>query len=245
MLGSKVLFFLVALVVIFSALAAELEVETVYRPEDCDREANVGDHMWMHYTGTIDASSAFGVPGEEFDSSIHRGTPFDFPLGKGAVIRGWDEGLVGMCVGEKRTLVIPPHMGYGERGAGKAIPGGATLKFEVECLNIADSANGDGGAQGTQEIPNVFAEIDKNQDNQITQEEMQAWFSEQGAEIPEGLWETEDKDGDGVVTFEEFGGPKGVPMDEEDQALPEEDQEFDENEAIEDLPEDYPDEPQD
>lgn len=225
----------VALVVVFSAIGqaavSELTVTTVYRPEDCDREAHPGDHMWMHYTGTIDEESESGNPGEEFDSSIPRGTPFDFPLGKGAVIRGWDEGLVGMCVGEKRVLTIPPSKAYGDRGAGPKIPGGATLKFEVECLNIADSAGGDAGVSAPDEIPNVFIEIDKDKSNDITREEMQAWFAEQGAEVPEGLWETEDKDGDGIITFEEFGGPKGIPQDQEDESLPEE-----EHEAIEDFP---------
>ena len=232
----RAILFIVSMAIVMAVVAAEaeLQVETVYKPEECDRETKVGDHLWMHYTGTIDASSATGEAGAEFDSSINRGTPFDFPLGKGSVIRGWDEGLTGMCVGEKRVLVIPPHMAYGDRGAGSAIPGGATLRFEVECLNIADNKQGETMGEG-QEIPNVFAEIDANGDNELTPEEMQAWFSAQGAEVPEGLWETEDKNNDGIVTFEEFGGPKGIPM--EDEPMPEE--EFNEHEGIEDAaPED-------
>ena len=101
------------LICVFSVLgtalsASELKVETTFKPDDCDRLSKIGDHLWMHYTGTIDESSATGEPGAQFDSSIDRGDPFDFAIGKGMVIRGWDEGLLDMCVGEKRTLVIPP-----------------------------------------------------------------------------------------------------------------------------------------
>ena len=66
------------------------------------------------------------------------------------------------------------------------------------------------------EQPNIFIEIDKNGDEKITKEELQAWFKEQGADLPDGLWETEDKDEDGVISFDEFGGPKGLPMEEDD-----------------------------
>jgi len=74
--------------------------------------------------------------GTEFDSSLPRGQPFQFTLGKGQVIKGWDQGLVGMCVGEKRRLVIPSDLGYGDRGSPPKIPANAALVFEVECLGI-------------------------------------------------------------------------------------------------------------
>merc|ERR1712110_467523 len=76
--------------------------------------------------------------GKEFDSSYKRGDPFTFTLGGGQVIKGWDQGLMDMCPGEKRRLTIPPHLGYGDRGAGADIPGGAWLVFEVELLKIKD-----------------------------------------------------------------------------------------------------------
>ena len=97
------------------------------------------DKLKMHYTGTIDASSAAGEKGKQFDSSRDRGATFDFEIGAGRVIQGWDEGLVGLCKGAKATLIIPPALGYGDRGAGADIPGGATLRFDVEVVDVAGS----------------------------------------------------------------------------------------------------------
>ena len=93
-----------------------------------------GDKLSMHYTGMLykDAS--------KFDSSLDRGDPFDFTLGQGQVIKGWDEGLMGMAVGEKRRLTIPSAKGYGDSGSGAKIPGGATLVFDVELLKINGKA---------------------------------------------------------------------------------------------------------
>ncbi|HET6307680.1 MAG TPA: FKBP-type peptidyl-prolyl cis-trans isomerase [Rhodopila sp.] len=87
----------------------------------------------MHYTGWLYEN---GVKGKKFDSSLDRGQPFEFRIGVGQVIRGWDEGVAGMKVGGKRTLIIPPELGYGARGAGGVIPPNATLLFEVELLGV-------------------------------------------------------------------------------------------------------------
>ena len=93
------------------------------------REAHVGETAFVHYTGWLE-------DGTKFDSSVDRGEPFSFRLGTGRVIKGWDEGVVGMRIGAKRKLIIPPHLGYGGRGAGRIIPANATLIFEVELLDL-------------------------------------------------------------------------------------------------------------
>ena len=94
-------------------------------------EARAGRPVRVHYTGWLYEN---GVAGAKFDSSKDRGQPFEFDLGAGMVIRGWDEGVQGMKVGGTRRLVIPPQLGYGARGAGRVIPPNATLLFEVELL---------------------------------------------------------------------------------------------------------------
>ncbi len=96
-------------------------------------EARAGQRVSVHYTGWLYDGSAKGA---KFDSSKDRGDPFDFGLGAGMVIRGWDEGVQGMKVGGTRVLVIPPALGYGARGAGGVIPPNATLMFEVELLAV-------------------------------------------------------------------------------------------------------------
>ncbi|MEG2805319.1 FKBP-type peptidyl-prolyl cis-trans isomerase [Stenotrophomonas sp.] len=98
-------------------------------------EATPGSKVTVHYTGWIYNEHAADKHGEKFDSSVDRGEPFTFDLGKGQVIKGWDEGFAGMKVGGKRTLMIPPAFGYGDRGAGPIQPG-ASLVFDVELLDV-------------------------------------------------------------------------------------------------------------
>ncbi len=99
-------------------------------------EAVAGNTVTVHYTGWLFDSEAEGNKGAKFDSSVDRGTPFEFQLGAGMVIAGWDQGFAGMKIGGKRTLVIPSEMGYGERGAGGSIPPNATLVFDVELFGV-------------------------------------------------------------------------------------------------------------
>jgi peptidylprolyl isomerase len=92
-----------------------------------------GQTCVMHYTGWLYVN---GVKGKKFDSSVDRNEPFEFPIGRGRVIKGWDEGVASMKVGGKRTLIIPPALGYGASGAGGVIPPDATLMFDVELLGV-------------------------------------------------------------------------------------------------------------
>jgi peptidylprolyl isomerase len=92
-----------------------------------------GQTAVVHYTGWLYEN---GAKGKKFDSSVDRGQPFEFPVGQGRVIKGWDEGVAGMKLGGKRTLIIPASLGYGARGAGGAIPPNAMLMFDVELLGV-------------------------------------------------------------------------------------------------------------
>ncbi|XP_076647388.1 peptidyl-prolyl cis-trans isomerase Fkb14 isoform X2 [Halictus rubicundus] len=188
-----------------------LKVEKVYEPEVCDAKSKTGDQLTMHYTGML-------LDGTKFDSSLDRDQPFSFQLGVGQVIRGWDQGLVDMCVGEKRKLTIPPELGYGEKGAGNVIPGGATLLFEVELINISD----------TPQSTNVFKAIDSDHDNQLSREEVSDYLRKQMIEAEQGsagddqvkkiladndklveeIFQHEDKDKNGFISHDEFTGPK-------------------------------------
>merc|ERR1712002_640952 len=113
---------------------SKLQIGVKKKVENCERRTKKGDKLEMHYTGKLKS-------GEEFDSSIPRGEPLKFTLGAGQVIKGWDQGLLNMCEGEKRKLVIPSELGYGDRGAPPKIPGGATLIFEVELVKIDRGKN--------------------------------------------------------------------------------------------------------
>ena len=105
------------------------------------RAAEAGDMVDVHYTGWLFDEDAADDRGDKFDSSVDRGEQFSFPLGAGRVIQGWDQGVVGMLIGEKRELTISPEMGYGDRGAGNVIPPGATLIFEVELFSLMGPAD--------------------------------------------------------------------------------------------------------
>jgi len=148
--GGLYLFLTLAVSLVASAeksKVTKLQIGVKKRVENCEMKSRKGDKLSMHYTGTLHSD------GSQFDSSYDRGDPLSFTLGAGQVleargskaghlrkylqvIKGWDQGLLAMCVGEKRKLVIPADLGYGDSGAGDKIPGGATLVFEVELVNI-------------------------------------------------------------------------------------------------------------
>lgn len=112
------------------------EFQTVDVIEGDGEAVKAGDKISVHYTGWLYDENAADQHGQKFDSSVDRGTPFTFTIGAGQVIRGWDEGTVGMKPGGKRTLMVPSEYGYGARGAGGVIPPRASLVFDVELLSI-------------------------------------------------------------------------------------------------------------
>ncbi|CAJ2635055.1 FK506-binding protein 2 [Trifolium pratense] len=115
----------------------ELQIGVKYKPSSCEVQAHKGDKVKVHYRGKL-------TDGTVFDSSFERNSPIDFELGGGQVIKGWDQGLLGMCLGEKRKLKIPAKLGYGEQGSPPTIPGGATLIFDTELVGVNDkSLSGD------------------------------------------------------------------------------------------------------
>ncbi|XP_041983118.1 peptidyl-prolyl cis-trans isomerase FKBP2 [Aricia agestis] len=132
----KVLLFLIVLFSVINYVVIgsntnpkKLQIGVKKRPAECPIKSKKGDLLHMHYTGTLQ-------DGTEFDSSIPRGNPLTFTLGSGQVIKGWDQGLIGMCEGEQRKLVIPPELAYGEAGAPPKIPKSATLTFHVDLVKI-------------------------------------------------------------------------------------------------------------
>ena len=112
------------------------ELQIIEQKPGTGTEAVSGKAVVVNYTGWLYDPTAADGHGAKFDSSLDRNVPFGFILGAGKVIKGWDEGVAGMKVGGKRTLVIPPNKGYGERGAGGVIPPNATLLFDVELLDV-------------------------------------------------------------------------------------------------------------
>jgi FK506-binding protein 14 len=184
----------------------------ILKPGDGKTYPQKGQKVSCHYVLTL-------TNGKKIDSSRDRGKPFLFDIGKGQVIKGWDEGILGMCVGEKRKLIVPPHLGYGEQGAGDVIPGGATLHFDVELLGIEDGAP----------VVNVFKEIDLDGDQQVSRDELNGYLVkqvevmkasggqdaenvdqllEQQDKLIEEIFSHDDKDKDGYISHDEFSGPK-------------------------------------
>ncbi|KIM83340.1 hypothetical protein PILCRDRAFT_819588 [Piloderma croceum F 1598] len=115
----------------------ELKIDVTHLPSDCPAKARTGDSIQVHYTGTLLAN------GDKFDSSRDRGQPLPLTLGVGQVIKGWDDGLQGMCLHEKRILTIPSGMAYGPRGFGSVIPPNSALVFDVELVGLESKHSSD------------------------------------------------------------------------------------------------------
>ncbi|KAK7304548.1 hypothetical protein VNO77_42429 [Canavalia gladiata] len=128
------LFFILALALVSAKKGGdvtELQIGVKHKPASCEVQAHKGDRVKVHYRGKL-------TDGTVFDSSFERNNPIEFELGSGQVIKGWDQGLLGMCLGEKRKLKIPAKLGYGEQGSPPTIPGGATLIFDTELVGVND-----------------------------------------------------------------------------------------------------------
>ncbi|ELT92778.1 hypothetical protein CAPTEDRAFT_182499 [Capitella teleta] len=195
---------------------AELQIEVLSKPDECPKKTEKGKMIKVHYTGTLE-------DGVKFDSSWDRGEPLQFQLGSGQVIRGWDQGLLNMCVGEKRKLTIPSHLAYGQKGAGERIPPGATLIFTTELIDVSDEK---------QKGENIFKEIDADGDNLLSQEEFDVFFAlemknmslvmrdeSHNRQIATKIFSIEDLNGDGNVTLEEYVSRKYIEEIEEEMEL--------------------------
>jgi len=180
-------------------------------PTECEKSKQLSPDRYAHvfYTGSIDESSDTGEKGFVFESNVGHDETFSFPINAGRVILGWDIGLSGKCVGQNVTLIIPPNYGYGEEGAHEVIPGGATLRFDIEIVDVTNESGPE---------PDLFAEIDANEDGYLDQEELLDYFRGRGVEgLPPNLMSEEDIDRDGRISWDEFTGPKGpqAPKNEE------------------------------
>lgn len=177
-----------------------LSVGIMRKPDDCPRESKDGDHLTVRYNNTLIDQTPILTTSE-----------FEFTLGEGQVIPGWDMGLKDMCVGELRELVVPSQYGYGEYPVGDKIPPRALLVFYVELLKIADPSEDSGR-------PNMFKEIDVNGDGLISHSEVAGYLRREGMSNGEGdeshnmllqeIFHEEDKNKDGFISHEEFQGIK-------------------------------------
>lgn len=204
-----------ALVMVGVALAHDIESETGLKmdylgnPDTCDKVAVQGHVLDLHYVGYLES-------GDQFDSTYDRQQPVRFLMGAGQVIKGWEEGVMGMCVGEKRRLIVPPSLGYGDQGYG-SVPAGATVTFDVELVD----------ANEPPKPVNVFKQMDANGDYWITRDELTTYLQTQAAATPDDehskkilegapylqntvnqIFDAEDADKDGYISHEEFKGPK-------------------------------------
>ena len=184
-----------------------LLVDKIFIPAECDRRTKLGDRIYLRYTGSIDETSVTGERGKVFDSNVNRPTPLEMYIGKGSVIQGWDVGTVDMCVGEKRILIIPPVLGYGDRGFGRNIPGGATLRFHIELISITNKPAKKHPYFSSSD--DVFSELDYDEDGLVTFQELIEYMAKRRLRGKhKEIFEAEDRNKDGVISHEEFSGPK-------------------------------------
>jgi len=206
-------------------------------PKDCARKAANGDVISMHYRGTLEKD------GKEFDSSYSRNQPFEFKLGAGMVISGWEQGIPGMCVGEKRKLIIPSSLAYGDSGFGDIIPAKSTLVFEIEMQAIkgytpTDQETGDEDYELDEhhdhehDHPDSFEALDTDGNKEISMEEMTQYIKNFQDEHDDGqvtedsvetivseIFQEDDKNKDGVISLEEYQHSAGGMESENEETM--------------------------
>jgi len=190
------------------------EIVVLYRPKLCKRQSNSGDLMVVHYTGWLAKS------GRKFDTTIdirRRYAPFEFVVGTGYVIKGWDKGLMDMCPGEKRKLIVPSSLGYGKKGLRGTIPPNSTLIFVIDLLDLRRAT--------PSYVPmDLFTSLDRDGDKTLSRDEISDYvryqariYRKKDAPMPshdehekmvDEIMQKEDKNGDGVIQHTEFSGPK-------------------------------------
>ncbi|KAL7540961.1 hypothetical protein ACHAXR_010518 [Thalassiosira sp. AJA248-18] len=202
---------LVAAIATLTFASSEVKVVVYAGPKKCSNKKIKGDEKptkiepdyvaALHFTVTVDESSTGSREsiGKKIESSRDKGIAPSFPVGQGKVVAGLDQGLIGLCKGSSAYIIVPPHLAYGrigkpEQGVGRD----ATLRYDVEIIDVQPP------------VPNDFVKIDANKDWKISKDEAFSYFEGLGQTINlESLWKDEDKDGDGVISWDEFTGPKG------------------------------------
>ncbi|XP_078544368.1 peptidyl-prolyl cis-trans isomerase FKBP9 [Lissotriton helveticus] len=208
--GSAVLIFDIH-VIDFHNPSDSVSITTHYKPENCTELSKKGDYLKYHYNATL-------MDGTLLDSTIDYGKTYNIVLGSGQVVLGMDMGLQNMCVGEKRTVIIPPHLGYGEAGVEGEVPGSAVLVFDIELLELIPGLPEGYMFIWNEEVPeNLFEEIDKDRNGEVPIEEFSEYIHAQveagkgklapgfdSAKIIENMFKNQDRNEDGKMTAEEF-----------------------------------------
>ena len=235
--------FLLAILLVSVAAEADEVLRNVYEGPSAnggscpsaDDTISEGKYVRMHFTVTIDETSETGEKGKVMESTRETGEPIGVTLGHGEVIPGWDEGLMGMCTGDKAVLVVPPHLAYGNVGTGTGeddVPPGATIKFDIEIISVMEGpTKEEDEAQATA----MFEGADTDKDGKLSRAEFDAMFASQIGEVDSAdemaaiqeqlqkFWESQDQDKDGVLTLEEFLAPSTFDIDmEPEEHTPEE-----------------------
>uniref|UniRef100_A0A2D4PI29 peptidylprolyl isomerase n=2 Tax=Micrurus surinamensis TaxID=129470 RepID=A0A2D4PI29_MICSU len=208
--GSAVLVFEVHLID-FHNPSDSVAVTTYYKPTNCSVLSKKGDYLKYHYNASL-------LDGTLLDSTVNLGKTYNIVLGSGQIVLGMDIGLREMCVGEKRTVVIPPHFGYGEAGVEGEVPGSAVLLFDIELLDLVSGLpEGYMFVWHDEVSPNLFEEIDKDNNGDVLLEEFNKYIHDQvnsgkgklapgynSETIVKNMFNNQDRNGDGKITSEEF-----------------------------------------